>query len=68
MFFYFDDLHLQIIESIFPKPSVENSSAPSGLFYHIFPVVLSVVFVFHFAVTLYSYDQYCIVMSLISQL
>ncbi len=25
--FYFDDLHLQIIESISPKASVENSSA-----------------------------------------
>ncbi len=27
LFFYFDDLHLQIIESICPKASVENSSA-----------------------------------------
>ncbi len=27
IYFYFDDLHLQIIESISPKASVENSSA-----------------------------------------
>ncbi len=32
LFFYFDDLHLQIIESISPKASVENSSAQCAIF------------------------------------
>ncbi len=31
--FYFDDLHLQIIESISPKASVENSSARWAIFF-----------------------------------
>ncbi len=31
-FFYFDDLHLQIIESISPKVAVENSSAQWVIF------------------------------------
>ncbi len=30
--FFFDDLHLQIIESISPKASVENSSAQWAIF------------------------------------
>ncbi len=30
--FYFDDLHLQIIESISPKASVENSSVQWAIF------------------------------------
>ncbi len=33
LFCYFDDLHLQIIESISPKASVENSSAHWAIFY-----------------------------------
>ncbi len=33
LFFYFDDLHLQIIETIFPKVSVENSSAQWAIFF-----------------------------------
>ncbi len=32
LFFYFDDLHLQIIESISPKVSVDNSSAQWAIF------------------------------------
>ncbi len=32
LIFYFDDLNLQIIESIFPKASVENSSAQWAIF------------------------------------
>ncbi len=31
-FNYFDDLHLQLIESIFPKASVDNSSAQWAVF------------------------------------
>ncbi len=30
--YYFDDLHLQIIESISPKASVTNSSAHLAIF------------------------------------
>ncbi len=33
LFFYFDDLHLQIIGSISPKASVENSSAQWAIFF-----------------------------------
>ncbi len=33
LFFYLDDLHLQIIESISPKASVENSSIQWVIFY-----------------------------------
>ncbi len=36
LFFYFDDLHLQIIESISPKASVENSSAQWAIFFKYF--------------------------------
>ncbi len=32
-FFYFDDLHLQIIESISTKASVENLSAQWAIFF-----------------------------------
>ncbi len=32
VFFYFDNLHLQIIESISPKAPVENSSAQWAIF------------------------------------
>ncbi len=34
LFFYFDNLHLQIIESFSPKESVENSSAQWDIFFH----------------------------------
>ncbi len=33
IFFYFDDLHLQIIERISPKTSVENSFAQWVIFF-----------------------------------
>ncbi len=32
LFYFFDDLHLQIIKSISPKASVENSSAHWAIF------------------------------------
>ncbi len=34
IFFYFDDLYIQIIESISPKASVENSSAQWAIFFY----------------------------------
>ncbi len=37
---YFDDLHLQIIESISPKASVENSSAHWAIFYYLLPLIM----------------------------
>ncbi len=33
LFFIFDDLHLQIIESISPKASVGNSSVQRAIFF-----------------------------------
>ncbi len=38
IFFYFDDLHLQLIESISPKASVENSSAQWAIFYLLYSI------------------------------
>ncbi len=33
LFYFFDDLHLQIIANISPKASVENSSAQWAIFF-----------------------------------
>ncbi len=42
LFFYFDDLHLEIIESISLKASEENSSAQWAIFaYIIMPLIVS---------------------------
>ncbi len=37
LFLFFDDLHLQIIESISPKASVKNSSAQWAIFSEVVP-------------------------------
>ncbi len=45
--FFLDDLHLQIIESISPKASVENSSAQRAICFIIQIVCVLCIYLFH---------------------
>ncbi len=47
LFFFFDNLQLQIIESISPKASVENSSAQWAIFYY-----MAIIFVIKLVTTI----------------